>query len=309
MVSWEERVNRFEAITIESNVTNDYGLLKIISIDHFYFKAVEKALIRYLYANLTAYYKNKIFNVTENLLEKYSEDLLNLPNLTPNGLLLPKRENCDAYNRLHKEFAEAFYQTRIGQFIDKIQYPINVRMQYGIENPTFDQRPRASVKPHTDIWAGDPAAAIVVFLSVLGDTKKVGIRFMQPKIFPTSFVRSLENFDLGKEIVDQSKEISCILQNCNWFLMDPYMIHQTTKNGNGIRISIDLRFITKNRLDSDWMGDVERAEYFISFNKWRRIGSDYLMTTHESITQYFKKFDTDYTVGYPVNVRLIPKMK
>lgn len=305
IVALEERIKRFNAIAANSNIQNDYGLLKTIAINSIHFSRIETALAYYLYINLNAWHEDKLFKFSENLIQEYEEEILNLPNVTPNGLVLPKTENCAAYNALHREFAVAFSQIGMGHYVERIQYPINIRLQNGLPNQKADSRPRSSAKPHTDIWAGDPAAAMVVFLSVLGDPTKVGIRFMYPNNFPSSFVRSLEDFDLGKEVVENSTEIPCMLQNASWFIMDPYLIHHTTKKGQGVRISIDLRFIPKKEVASDFNGETEREQYFISFNEWRRIGTDLWVTTPESIKDSLKKSNRDYTIGYPVDIEIV----
>ena len=304
-VSLNERIERFKSITTHSPIVEDHGLLKTLSIDLVHLNRIKTALAWYLYANLNACHYDRQFSMSLNILEDYAQEINALPNITPNGLVLPKRENCAAYNILHQQFADIFMATGLGQFIDKIQYPINVRLQNGCANTEIDTRPRSSSKPHTDIWAGDPGSAIVVFLSLLGLPDKAGIRFLSTEQFPLSFVRSLEDFDLGSDLVKDCRPLDCPFKNDYFYLMDPYLIHQTTKNGEGLRVSIDLRFIPHHVLSSDWMGDVERHDYFISFDQWCRIGKDYWLTTDESILTAIKPTTRDYTVGYPVNIRLL----
>src|SRR5579862_3748531 len=137
-VSLEERESRFSKITTNTTVLDNFGLLKTIGIDQEDLNRIEMALTGYLYANLVAAHGQNSFEFSIRLLKNYAEDILALPNITPNGLVLPKKENCAAYNELHREFARAFSKTKMGDHIDRIQYPINIRLQNGMPNPVID---------------------------------------------------------------------------------------------------------------------------------------------------------------------------
>jgi hypothetical protein len=306
IVNLNERVERFNTMAAGWNVADDYGLLKTISLNSVQLERLSTALNFYLYSSLCAWYENENIVFSNNILKDQEANIRNLPNITPNGLVLPKTENCAAYNTLHNVFAKVFEEIKIGSHIESIQYPINIRLQSGMPNPTLDTRPRSSVKPHTDIWAGDPASGMVVFLSLLGDPQKTGIRFLKPDIFPEAFVKTLDDYDLGQEVVDQSVELPCELVNGKFFIMDPYMIHRTTKNGEGLRVSLDFRFIPKQQVVSDKMVDLERGPYFISYEKWSQIGKEIWMSSPESIKSPYKKTSSqDFTIGYPSKINLV----
>jgi hypothetical protein len=306
VVDLDERVERFDALAAGLNIAEDYGLLKTLSLTAIQRSRLTTALNYYLYASLCAWYENEDIKFSENILAEHAQNIMNLPNITPNGLVLPKKENCAAYNALHREFVNIFHDIHIGEHIEIIQYPINIRLQSGTPNAVLDSRPRSSVKPHTDIWAGDPASGMVVFLSLLGDPDRAGIRFMRPAVFPVSFVMPLEDFDLGKPVIETAEELPCLLENGKFFIMDPYMIHRTTKLGPALRVSLDFRFIPKKQVISDKMVDMERSPYFISFQEWSRIGTDSWMSSPESIKDPFKKTSArDYTIGYPGVISLV----
>src|SRR5690606_6759083 len=131
----------------------------------------------------------------------YTEEVIGLPNITPNGLVLPKIENQLGFNVVQKEAIAAFDALGLGEHIARVQWPVNIRLQSGTPNPVIDARPRASVKPHSDIWAGDPASGLMCFLAVLGNPECSGIDFIQPKNFPKSFVRPLEDYNEGQELM------------------------------------------------------------------------------------------------------------
>lgn len=301
-ISLTDRANRLKQITQDAVIAEDRDLIKVLSLQENSHKKINNALNYFLWCCLTTYFKQKIFICSDNLLNDYQEEIFQLPNITPNGLVLPKKENQLAYNLLHFYVAEAFKLTNLGNYIERIQFPVNVRLQNGITDSKVDNRQRASVIPHSDIWAGDPAAGIMVFLYLTGSVDKVGVRFLRPKVFPQQFARQLENFKEGAALVEDAVPMGHFNEK-GWFLIDPYVIHHTIKTGEGIRISLDFRFIPKELIASDFDEDQARSPYFIDFQQWLAIGSQKLIITEESMFDSFNDKEP-YTVGYPVNLKI-----
>jgi hypothetical protein len=301
-LNMQERIERFNLITAQAKKVDDHGLLQTFPLSQLNHTRLLFALNYYLYVNLTEWYSNQEFHFSGNMLEDYGNEILKLPNVTPNGLILPKVENCIAYNFLHREFALAFDRIGMSDEVESIQFPINIRVKQGLPNPVVDERPLSSTKPHTDIWAGDPAAAMLVFLSLLGDPEKAGLQFMHVPEFPKKFSGPLKDYDSGKEVVDLAQKIPAQLSNGKWFMIDSYLLHQTIKNGAGLRISIDIRFMPKRLVSSDTMGSAERLQFFSSYDKWSKIGSHYWVTTDERMGDK-PKSTYDFTIiDYPRNI-------
>lgn len=304
-VNLDERAHRLTDLTCTTLVLADCGLVKAISISDTHRTRITTALNIFLWCCLTSHFPEGHFALTDDMLRDYEHDIIRLPNITPNGLLLPKAENILAYNLLQKEVSTAFSALGIGDTISRIQFPVNVRLQSGIPDAHIDSRPRASVKPHSDIWAGDPASGILVFLSVLGDPSKAGIDFMLPKAFPVSYVRTLEDYNEGQPLVETARHI-CSFDARGWYFVDPYLLHRTTKTAPGHRISIDIRFIPAHRVTSDIDEDPSRRPWFTTFTEWQNIGGRTLLMTHERMADYAATTNsTPYTVGYPVELTLM----
>jgi len=298
-----ERAKRLTAITQTAAVIEDFKLIKVLAATDIARKKMRAALNHYLWTCLSAAFPEQTFTLCDDMLKAYEADILRLPNITPNGLILPKQENIGAFNALQKEVAEAFAALGMGDCVARVQFPVNVRLQSGTPNQEVDSRPRASVKMHSDIWAGDPAGAILVFLSMLGDTAKAGIDFYEPACFPLSYVRPLSDYDDGKPVVDGGVRKLTSFHDKGWFLVDPFLIHQTTKKAPGYRISLDFRFISTHKVSSDSDEEDIRKPYFIPFAKWRELGSCTLIATQESIHQIKPK--TAHIIGYPVAITLV----
>lgn len=295
----QERVGRLNHITAAATIKEDHGLLKTFPISDLKHGRLIFALNYYLYVNLINWYENKKFNFSNNMISDYPQEILNLPNITPNGLILPKVENSIAYNFLHHEFALAFNELGIGDEIESIQFPINIRIKDGTPDPVVDQRPLSSTKPHTDIWAGDSAGAMLVFLSLLGDAEKAGIDFLYAKQFPKNFACPLKDYDSGQDVVKYAEKLPAKFCNGEWFMIDSYLLHQTIKNGAGLRISIDIRFMPKKVVSSDTKGAQERIQFFCNYEKWSQIGTHYWVSTNERMANK-PKSQYDFTIiDYP----------
>lgn len=304
-IEFTEREARLLHLTSSAKRLNKDALLQILAVADTEYQRLRMALNIYLWTCLSEAFPDKSFRLSDDMLRDYEQDIVRMPNVTPNGLVLPKAENMLAFNLLQKETGAAFSKLGMGNDIARIQYPVNVRLQSGRPDAAIDNRPRASVKPHSDIWAGDPASGILVFLSLLGDTKHSGIRFFQPRQFPKSFVRTLEDYNDGAPLMEGAKELARFDES-GWFLADPYILHKTTKNGGGFRISLDFRFIPKTAVSSDTDEDATRKPFFIGFDEWAKLGDSTLIATKERMSGFSADRKKDpYTIGYPVKIFLL----
>src|SRR5438093_20064 len=73
-----------------------------------------------------------------------------LANLTPGGVLLPKRELEEKFNALHAGVASYLRSLHIDEMVESVFCPINVRLVRGSPNPGAEGRPYAPTKIHMD---------------------------------------------------------------------------------------------------------------------------------------------------------------
>lgn len=308
MIDLHEREERMNRLTVPAKqLTGSTPLLQALEADSYDRHNLRTLLNMFLWSCLTAAFPQRKYQLTDDMLKDYEEDVLSLPNVTPNGLILPKRENALAFNQLQKAASASFAKLGFGKNIARVQYPINVRLQNGRPNPAIDTRPRASVKLHSDIWAGDPASAVLCFLCLLGDPlTSSGIRFFRPKQFPKEMVKALENFNEGASVMKYASELPQF-DNRGWYLADSYLIHQTTKQGSAARISIDFRIIPSEVLTSDVNEEERRSLYFCSFDEWLKLGEEKLIISEEAIGSFKSANNNDpYTLkGYPARIHLV----
>lgn len=282
----QDRVQRLADLAAHLTLTDDYPLLKAVAVSPALRDRVAWAVRHYLWVSLSSFFPDRNFDLCTDLLERYADEVAALPNITPNGLVLPKRQNFLAFNQVHQAVVQIFDQLGMERFVERIHAPINVRLVSGRPDAKIDSRPRASVKPHSDIWAGEPAAAIMLFISVLGDPLDAGVRFLEPATFPEALMQPLDDFNQGASILDQCREYEARLAPDKIFLTDPFLIHQTMKSGKGQRLSIDFRFTPKQKVQSDRYDGAPRRQNYVSLEEWREIGRSRLITTDAPLAPF-----------------------
>ena len=303
-VNLKERAERFDHLVQNSDVINNYDVVKEIKIDQKSKDVISTSVNYFLLTCLNSFFKDKFFKFSDDVVTDYADYVLKLPNITPNGLVLPKQENIFAYNMVQKSVAEAFINLGLEKHVDRIQFPLNIRLQSGKRSLTSESRPRSSMKKHTDLWAGDPASGVMVFLPVLGDVECSGIDFFAIDKFPQEFVKTLHDYNEGQEVIKDARKV-CSINNKSWFLADAYAIHQTTKNKEGIRVSVDFRIITKEKLNSDLSKNPLREAYFIPTEKWLEIGKSKMLYTAEPLEEFKADPNVLYTNEYAVKIDLL----
>ena len=283
-----DRAKRLSAITAGLALTQDLPFFKAATVAPAKIARLQSAVNFYLYTTLTRYYKDRCLEFTPDILVRYADLLEKLPNVTPNGLVLPKSETCLEYNIIHSVVADIFRGLGIDNFVDGIHLPVNIRMVNGRKNAKIDNRPRASVKIHSDIWAGEPAEAIMVFLPLFGDTVSNGVKFFEIDEFPESLIRPLNDYDEGggPKLVANARVYKCGFNVGEVVFTDPFLLHQTVKNKEGLRLSIDFRFTAREKLPTDRLMHSKRLPDYIPLSEWCDYGSGRLMTSRESLASY-----------------------
>jgi len=232
----------------------------------------------------------------------HARELCLLPNITPNGLVLPKRETLSSYNFLHSVVARIMKRYFIDETLAGIHAPINIRMIDGRPNPSVDSRPRSSTKLHSDIWAAEPANSMAIFLPVLGDIAGTTVEFVEPKAFPVELQKPLDDFELGAERVHVGTRYPPIFTDCGMLVMDTLCLHRTIKNSDGFRLSIDFRVLHKTLLEGDVYAGSPRLQNYVPPDIWYGIGERYMVVSRTSINEVIADRVTDgYAARYDIS--------
>lgn len=280
--NFPDRAGRLNDILKDCRRTVALPLFHEAPIPNNLFTAIRDDCVEFLVASLRSAYR-KTYHHSLDVLDAHRDDVLNLPNKTPNGLILPKKDNFLAYNQLQKTVCCVLRNFNLSQHVKKIHAPVNIRIIDGnwTEN---DRRPRASSKLHSDIWAGEFTDTVMVFLTALGDVENNGIEFFEPpQRFFTDFCKPLDDYLEGACLEAESERYDCGLRDGFAYFTDPFLLHRTVKKSNKLRLSIDFRFIPYAKCPTDIEVDTERHKNYIPLGDWCEIGSNSLLYTDVTV--------------------------
>ncbi len=277
--NFPERAERLSQIAGKLALGQDFPLFKSAPLPDARFKKLRDAVNLYVYTTLCGFFRDRDIALSDDIFDEQADLIRQLPNRTPNGLLLPKKETYLAYNMVHAAVAEIFSECGFPPHVERIHSPINIRIVDGEYDDWVDKRPRASAKWHLDLWSGEPAAAIMVFLPVLGDTENVGVRWIEPANIPKSLLRPLDDFDEGRSLIDGGAEYGIVFAPGNIALSDPFLVHATQKTTRALRLSIDFRFIAADKRPGDGDAPGTRDANYIDFAEWDDIGRGRVLST------------------------------
>lgn len=212
-------------------------------------------------------------------------------NITPNGLVVPKRQLIPEYNLLVKTFVD--FVSSLG-FSDMIEFWGNVNLRLKDSNVVEANvgRPHATEKPHTDAWAGELPNSIHLILPLWGDVQNNNIQYyIPPDDFQESWMMPLEDFDLGAELTQKYSMLDQDFTLGKFFLADFSTLHASRRRpGAGPRVSIDIIFSLKRDLyDDDLYHNTlkSREEQRVTHAKMETIGKETLFVFNKRIEDPF----------------------
>ena len=304
LTSFADRANRLDNIAkCMPSVHGNFPLLKIARISSKHLDKLKHTVNLYLHSCLKTFYTGRSFKFEDSVLSSYRREINDLPNITPNGLILPKKETYKIYNQIHAGVADILDSMDLEPHIQSVHAPINIRLVDGKPNPLIDTRPRASVKMHSDMWAGEPANAIMCFLPIIGDHQNIGVKWIEPRNFPSSYRRPLNYFDEGSHLVIGGRQYIAGFNPGDLFLADPFLLHATQKDSPGMRLSLDFRFISSKILPSDKYTPGTRQKNYKSYPEWLSIGKTLSLVSEEPLGAYKGKDDptkNDYAAKFRI---------
>lgn len=264
------------------------------------------SVLNFILINLEYAFPSVKFSICEDFLNKYYDFIINLPNKTPNGLLLFQRETQDAYNKMHKFFSKFALKFLNIENIKKIHIPINCRISDGAAQK-YDTRPRASSKWHIDIWAGEPVQSFLMFMPILGSCKASTVRYVHGEISEKSMLQ--EQNDYLNMPVKLDKEDFYDLEDNTFVVTDSLVFHQTVRLKNQIRVSIDCRGIYKQQFNYEENNfELRQKNYFVP-NVWSSINTKLDLTTDFSFSNIDERLKNDninkVKTSYPLDFKLI----
>ncbi len=244
-----------------------------------------------VYDSLISFYKEEPFNADlpiKKFFKTYKEKIMHLPNITPNGLLLPKIEILNSINFLNKAvFSLMEYIGLKGQC--DIACPVNLRLNFGVDRSAeANARPKSSTFWHTDIWAGQNANELMVHTPIFGDFKKNGIAAALPpaEFYPT-FIKTLPSYEDGLPVTADLDAVAHqpAMKVGRSYIFDSFLLHKTVSKGEDMRGIVSFPIKLKHKVKSDiYVNPLRDAEYQ-SYAEWQKMGTETMLISTKKIAK------------------------
>lgn len=173
---------------------------------------------------------------------------INYSRVTPNGMVVPKRDSALEYNLLVLEFAKLIDSFGFADLIHSWHVPLNVRVKFGEVTPGNLERAHPTEYPHSDSWAGESAESVTVHIPLFGDFERNYLAMYQPpKTFEEAWLGPRTTYKEGADsCVDQYEKIQYVPKCGEVLLMDFSTLHASYREpGASARISIDTTFVLR----------------------------------------------------------------
>ncbi len=247
-MSLESRKKAFTELTSRFECERPAPLLAVHKIQSALFSKLQ---------TVTALYLSKCLGHDEFILDE--KELLGrfdgrgdkIQNITPNGMVVPKRNTILEYNLIVQTFSSIIGSLGIHDLISSWHVPLNIRMKYGEvcgENLT---RHHPTEHIHSDSWAGESTESVTTMLMILGDISKNHVDFYDPpEDFEEEWLGPRPTYLDGKVVADRYRKIDLTPEKGDLLISDFAGLHASSRlPGAGTRVTIDTTFVLKKTDD------------------------------------------------------------
>ena len=250
--------------------------------------------------------KNEFIQNETELIKRFDEDYEKIPNITPNGMIVPKRHTILEYNLLVQTFSMIIETLGIQDLISSWHIPLNVRIKYGEASEENLQRHHPTEHIHSDSWAGESSESVTTMLMIFGDVARNHISFYDPPDeFEEEWLGPRPTYLDGKIVADKYSKIDLIPEKGDLLVSDFAGLHASTRlPGAQTRVTIDTTFVLK-KLD-----DHRTAESIHEWREGERAEPEILKNLGEQSIFYFpdsanQHVDSEGGFKHPTNLEVI----
>jgi|GEM_PF-6076625 len=269
----------------------NYPLIKEAVIPPALFEALQRAVGEYIYAAVAKWYGPCSFDSYETFVQERGDDILALPNVTPNGVIRPKRETYLEYNVIHRRVQDIIRTLKLDQSIVKMRLPLTLRMVAGTASDWTLNRPRANNRMHSDFWTGG-VCDLAFLLPILGDVSNTTVRFAEPVGMADDFLQELPRYEDGEKLYDSYVDYDMTMEKGHLYLQDIYCLHGTSRNGGGFRVSMDWTIQTKNypEVENFYSSDALSKDNHFDLEEWYSLGQEWEYFDSETMSECDARF-------------------
>lgn len=244
-----DREADFEKLTERFSCERITPLIAAHRIDPVYFERLRIASALYLSKCMPDQkpVSLELLGRGEELLQEFARQQALAKNLTPNGIVVPKKNLILEHNLFIQAFADIIDQLNIGDFIEAWIAPPSLRFKEGLPSEEKLERKFASEHPHSESWIPlNTNQCVTVFIPILGDVEKNWVNFFTPPpdpIFDENWLTPKGSYKEGGEIVERYRPLTIPPEFGMLYLAEVATLHVTSrKPGAGPRASIDVSF-------------------------------------------------------------------
>ena len=189
----------------------------------------------------------------EALLDMFEQNQASIRNITPNGLIVPKKHTILEYNTLIRTFAEVIDSLKIEDLILSWHIPPSLRIKFGEANKANLERSHPTESIHADSWVGESPDSVTVHIPIFGDLNRNYVAFYEPpEDFQENRLKPLQSYADGAEIAAKYTKLDFAPGQRQLILADFASLHMTTRLPRaGSRVSIDTNFHLKRQNDGN----------------------------------------------------------
>jgi len=229
--------NLIKKIPFKVNKINDLMAEVILPKDKI--KKFQIQLINYMNASITD--SNKFIDSEKKIINYFSKYKDKIQNITPNGSIIPKRENNFEFGVLAKNYCQLLNDLNIYNKINKVHFPFNIRIKFEKIKKGHMLRKHPTETMHADGWTGADPAWVAIHFFLLGDISKNHILYAYPpNDFQEDFLAPKINSKEGLSISKKYKLIKYVPKKGSLIFADNSILHCSfRKKNSGVRVSLD----------------------------------------------------------------------
>ena len=283
----EQREKLYDDIRDNCDVVVDNGVQLEINLNQSQIITLKLAIENYVLTTLESYYGKKFER--KNFLVKNRDDILNLPNRTPNGAFYPKVENIEEYNIIQSIVNDILNENDLINQLSSYDV-CTVRVVDG-EITDLDERSAATTKLHSDAWSGHKGDAILT-IALLGDeTTSLEFHKVVGGVSP-SFFETQPNYEEGLHLFHDCELLGKLKFN-NITIFDHACLHRTSKENGGLRVSIDFGITLSTSKGVDKKNKFGRDVEHRSIDEMLKIGKKTFVEATETLEECYNRFKDD----------------
>ena len=237
-----ERLKIYDQVKSKLKISEDFDVVFNIKLDKKSLNELKKVTKIYVSKCLELQYEKK-FKIRKDFLYSYKNEIYKLTNITPNGVVRPKKETIKFYFKIQSVLKKILKKNKLLDFVEFIEFP-EVRIVKPMHEKYQKNRPFATSKPHSDAWAGHPADGRTnIFID--GDVKNTLIYYLPINPKP-SILTKKNNYNQKIKTFDGVKKLTNMKDGL-FYYFDMLCVHHTKNDKCKPRMSIDFGISFKSK--------------------------------------------------------------